>query len=121
MSPPDNDEGVPGKGRPVTIPNHSVIDTNTSANATTSLVVGTRVRCERTAPARGSWKRYAGRTGVVVSVNVSRSVNPAWPDVVEYGVSFDNTHNISAWFLPHELVITATSGRLSDATTEAAS
>ncbi len=66
-----------------------------------TFAVGDRVRCERQAPARGTWSRFAGRTGTVVSINVSRSVNGS-PDGVEIGVKFTAGTNgqPDAWFLP---------------------
>lgn len=84
-----------------------------------AFVVGDRVRCERAGSARGSWLRYAGKVGTVVSVNVSRSVNGS-PDVVEVGVVFGSVHNHDRrviWFRSDELVIVdagdqAASGRL---------
>lgn len=56
---------------------------------------GDRVRIHRDRPARGSWARYAGRTGTVVTVNLG-----------EYGVSFTNKDNqVDSWFLRDEVVI----------------
>ena len=78
---------------------------------------GDVVHCERATPARGSWKRYAGRTGTLITINVARSVNGS-PDVVEIGVDLDSDGRADAWFHPDELVILdtphATSGRLAD-------
>jgi len=70
-----------------------------------SLSVGTRVivgRDEERYPARGSWTRYRGRRGVIVSLNRNAG---------EFGVSFSERNTIGpntsipvdAWFLPHEL------------------
>lgn len=84
----------------------------------TTLRPGARVRCERTPPARGTWLRYAGRTGTVVSVNRQRSVGS--PDHAELGVSFtDDRGHVDAWFVLTEVVTVdgaqATSTRLLDA------
>ncbi len=68
---------------------------------------GDRVRCERAEPARGSWARFAGRTGTIVSVNIARSVNGS-PDVVEYGVDLDSDGRADAWFRPDELAVIGT-------------
>ncbi|MGH9090193.1 MAG: hypothetical protein ACRDZR_02245 [Acidimicrobiales bacterium] len=56
--------------------------------------IGDRVRCERTAPARGSWDRYAGRAGRVVGIN---------PADGEVGLSFGESEGVEAWFVPDEL------------------
>lgn len=97
-------------------------DKDSPASVTGQLAaVGDHVRCERSTASRGTWWRYASREGVVVSVNVSRSVNPAWPDVTEIGVKFTAGVNgqADAWFLPTELVVVdraqATSDRPPDA------
>lgn len=51
---------------------------------------GDFVRCERTAPSKGTWKRWVGKEGIVVSVNKH-----------EVGVQFGST---TYWFLPSDLV-----------------
>ena len=89
------------------------LDTNRSELHSTpgmsqTFEAGDRVRCERAEPARGSWARFAGREGVVVSVNVSRSVNPKLADVVEFGVDLDSDGRADAWFRPDELAVIGT-------------
>jgi len=79
------------------------VDTNDSA----TFAVGDRVRCERATPGRGSWSRFAGREGAVVSVNVARSVNGS-PDVVEVGVDLDSDGRADASFRTDELVVIGT-------------
>jgi hypothetical protein len=61
-----------------------------------ALRMGTWVRCEREAAPIGTWARYAGRIGRIVSVNKTDH---------EYGVRFtaNNTETIT-WFLASELV-----------------
>lgn len=62
--------------------------------------IGDRVRAEREAPARGSWSRYAGKTGWVQEVR-----RPGKDKTyIEIGVKFTKSRNKSqAWFLPEEL------------------
>jgi len=84
------------------------------------LAVGDHVCCERVAPARGSWIRFVGRVGVVVSINVSRSVRDDTADVVEYAVRFTMGHNGTIAFRDDELLavavgLQAADGRLGDA------
>lgn len=59
------------------------------------MALGGWVRCERDTRSRGTWPRYAGRVGMVVSIN-----RPA----CEIGVRFtaDTAEGIT-WFLPDEL------------------
>ncbi len=60
------------------------------------LSVGDWVRCERSAAAVGSWFRYAGRTGRIVTINRADR---------EYGVRFTAGQNESpSWFHADELV-----------------
>lgn len=66
---------------------------------------GDRVRAEREAPARGTWRRYAGKTGEVVQViRGQRSSDGDTVVVNELQVSFDKT-SLVAWFRPDELVL----------------
>jgi hypothetical protein len=61
---------------------------------------GQVVRCEREAPSRGSWAKYAGREAKVVTVSRQNR---------EIGVTFSMLrHSVDAWFRPSELVILAT-------------
>ena len=101
--PLDNDEGRPGKGGPVNHPDAG-INANDTPSVSQSAGIGDRVRCERQAPPRGSWKRYAGRVGTVITINVARSANGS-PDVVEVGVDLDSDGRADAWFRPDELVL----------------
>ncbi len=57
--------------------------------------IGTRVRCQRDAPAQGTWSRYAGRVGVVVAINATDR---------EIGVRFTRAHATATWFAPSEVV-----------------
>lgn len=81
------------------------------ADATTPHV-GDRVRCQRATPARGSWSRFAGRVGTVVTVN--RRDN-------EIGVDLGRGPGRLIWFKPAELFVVteapkeAPEGRLSTA------
>lgn len=60
------------------------------------VTVGDWVRCERTAPAKGSWRRYVGKVGRVVTFNRMAK---------EWGVRFTASHNDPVvWFLKSELV-----------------
>lgn len=65
-----------------------------------TFAVGDLVRCEREAPAKGTWKNYVGRVGTVVVAD----------NYGEVGVSFDredpigNRRSADSWFLPSELV-----------------
>lgn len=57
---------------------------------------GSKVRCERDAPAKGCWSQFAGKTGTVTV-----------PDNLgEVGVVFGDpkNHTAALWFLPSELV-----------------
>lgn len=57
------------------------------------------VRCERDQekyPGKGTWSKYEGRIGRIVTVNQMDG---------EYGVRFTNNHSEAiTWFLPYELV-----------------
>jgi hypothetical protein len=72
----------------------------------TDVRVGARVRCERDAPTTRTWALYAGRVGVVVTVN-RQQFDTGAPDHVEYGVDFNGSGKAGAWFLPTELVAAA--------------
>lgn len=77
--------------------------------------VGDRVRIERSAPSRGTWPRWQGRTGTVGVINRD-SKRPA---ATEYGVVFGATRQRAdrdggiaysespTWFLGSELVTLA--------------
>jgi hypothetical protein len=52
------------------------------------------VRCERARPAAGTWRRYVGRSGTVVSLNTGDN---------EVGVQLGDGHQL-VWFTPDELV-----------------
>jgi len=61
--------------------------------------VGSWVCCERAAPARGTWSRYAGRVGRVVQVNAADG---------EYGVRFTASGTEpTCWFRVDELMAVA--------------
>jgi hypothetical protein len=60
------------------------------------------VRCERSTPARGTWRRYAGKVGRIVALN--RTCN-------EIGVAFGIGDNVAAWFRPDELTVVDRPGR----------
>jgi len=115
--PPDAKLSAPGEGRQPQDHPQQTIDASVDqpVASATRFRPGDLVRCERQAPPRGSWSRFAGREGVVVSVNVARSVNGS-PDVVEYGVDLDSDGRTDAWFRPDELAVigtpAATSARL---------
>jgi hypothetical protein len=55
--------------------------------------VGDRVRCDRAAPAKGTWHRYAGKTGTIESLNTRDN---------EVGVRLNDGHRL-VWFTPDEL------------------
>jgi hypothetical protein len=57
---------------------------------------GDRVRAERAAGLKGTWKRYAGRTGTVRTVD--RKLR------TEVGVELDDDGSRYIWFEPTELV-----------------
>lgn len=60
--------------------------------------VGDWVRCERESPAKGTWARYDGRVGRIVTINADFTT--------EYGVRFTAGGNErTAWFMAHELVV----------------
>ena len=109
--------------QPTTVQNQpgKLIAAHDTPRVPQSAAVGDRVRCERPAPPRGSWSRFAGRTGTVITINVARSVNGS-PDVIEIGVDLDSDGRADAWFHPDELAVIgtphATSGRLVDANGE---
>lgn len=84
--------------------------------------VGDKVRVERDEqlyPSKGTWSQFAGKTGIVASVNRGRTETvigrpvgmskklPAFPREVkietEYGVSFTRGNHVDAWFQAHEL------------------
>ncbi len=61
--------------------------------------IGDWVRCERAEPAKGTWRRYAGTVGRVVSYNRQAR---------EWGVRFTASHNDPVtWFRKSELVVTS--------------
>lgn len=62
--------------------------------------VGDIVRCEREAPAKGTWHRYAGREGRVVNPDNDSEVGITWQ--TEPSARVDS---IDAWFLVSELVL----------------
>ena len=62
--------------------------------------VGDIVRCERDAPAKGSWSQYAGRVGRVVVVDNHGEVGVTWEANAHRGHG-----QADCWFLPAELVI----------------
>lgn len=71
-----------------------------------SVDVGAWVRCERTAPSKGTWPRYAGRVGRVVCENGLGD---------ELGVRFTANHSeTTTWFQPTELVETVRPRRAPD-------
>jgi hypothetical protein len=75
----------------------SAPNSNSGVSASSDLAVGDSVRCERATPARGTWRRYSGRTGIVVAINARDG---------EYGVSFtDDAGHVDAWFLLTELAV----------------
>ena len=55
---------------------------------------GDWVRCEREAASVGTWRRYAGRVGRIVTHNRLAG---------EFGVRFTAGGRAEAWFLPTEL------------------
>ena len=59
---------------------------------------GDLVRCERQAPPRGSWARFAGRTGTVVTVNRRDD---------EIGVDLGGGPGRLVWCKPDELAVVA--------------
>ncbi|MBP2365069.1 hypothetical protein JOF36_000765 [Pseudonocardia parietis] len=59
-------------------------------------------RDETRYPPSGSWDRFRGRTGTIVSVNTAGKHRRP-----EYGVDFSGSGRADAWFLPHELQRTA--------------
>jgi hypothetical protein len=72
---------------------------------TAAVKVGDRVRCHRDEPYPATWQRWQGRNGTVIVA--SRH---------EIGLSFDNTANIDAWFLPSEVLIQAPQRPVASAT-----
>ena len=61
--------------------------------------LGEWVSCERSAPAKGSWRHYAGRSGRIVELNKRDG---------EIGVRFTSSHDEpTVWFLATELVAAA--------------
>ena len=68
----------------------------------TPITVGDSVRCERSVPSKGTWPRYAGRTGKVVRVVewLRHADEKVW--VGEIGVELDSAGPF--WFKPTELV-----------------
>ena len=67
----------------------------------TPITVGDAVRCERAAPSKRTWPRYAGRTGRVVRVveRFCHADEQVW--VGEIGVELDSAGLF--WFKPTEL------------------
>lgn len=76
--------------------------------------VGQRVGCERSSRARGTWARYAGRTGIVVQVVgfLSHGGETAW--IGEVGVELAEP-SVVAWFRVGELVPLAAHHRVKKA------
>jgi hypothetical protein len=69
-----------------------------------AFTVGDLVRAEPRSRPVGTWPRYSGRVGTVVTVNRQRFNNGA-PDYVEIGVRFGASNDESTtWFRPTELV-----------------
>jgi hypothetical protein len=62
--------------------------------------IGDVVRCEREAPAKGTWSQYAGRVGRVMNPNNHGEVGLTWQ--VEPSARHDS---VDSWFLPSELVL----------------
>lgn len=79
-----------------------------TGSESTDLEIGDRVRCERAAPSRGSWRLYNGREGWVSAIKRQRFRNGG--TYVEIGVDFVNApssnRNPSAgsWFRADELI-----------------
>jgi hypothetical protein len=68
----------------------------------TTLEPGDGVVCVREKPANGTWERFQGRIGMVVSINVQRFPGTPHPDYVEIGVVFTRGGTVS-WFRNDEL------------------
>ena len=69
---------------------------------------GQWVRCDRERPGVGTWPKYAGRVGRVVSLH--RETFPSGGVYVELGVNFGDAPDpgdVDAWFRPDELQTTA--------------
>ena len=58
----------------------------------TTYRIGDRVRCQREAPPKGTWKEFAGRVGTVTGTNLG-----------EIGVRLDDCDRIE-WFQTNEIV-----------------
>ena len=70
------------------------------------LVCGAQVTCRRQAPARGTWKRYDGRSGIVAAINhesfPDSNLVPKPLDYIEVGVMLDSRY---LWFRLDEIVL----------------
>lgn len=65
------------------------------------LAVGDLVRADRETPARGTWRRYAGRIGRIVVLNHQGEIGVGWEI---NRLAMGNSSLIDTWFLPSELV-----------------
>jgi len=66
--------------------------------------IGQKVRCEREAPAKGSWRKFDGKVGVVGAVvaTITESGRTVW--IGEVGVDLGDRVGL-VWFRPDELVL----------------
>ena len=75
------------------------------------LVCGAQVTCRRQTPTRGTWKRYDGRSGIVVTISHERfadsNLEPKPLDYIEVGVMVGSRN---LWFRLDEIDIVAPNG-----------
>lgn len=70
--------------------------------AQTRLRQDVQARCAARPGAPATWRRWAGKTGVVKAFTIQRFDNGVEP-YIEIGLSFDGSSYPQAWFRPDEL------------------
>lgn len=76
--------------------------TTKSGSESTRLKSGDIVIIKREEPAKGTWNNYAGKVGVVRTVNLQTIPEHNW-SYVELGIQFSGAHKVT-WFRADEVI-----------------